>query len=251
VVDAEDLVLVEDREHLVVELLGLGEGRAERLLDDHAHVGALVAIELALAELADDDREERRRGREVEAAVHPLAGVVVELVQGAGERLVHARLVERAGDVADLLEQLLEHRLVGLAPRELLDRLLGHVAELLVGHLRARHANEVEALGQRALVREVVDRRQQLAVREVARGSEDDQRRGVDRQALEPLDEGVLGADGSGDSAHSSPLSRSVSSRTAAAGSSPLSVTRCAGRPWPRSVCRSPTACACLSRVKP
>ena len=57
---------------------------------------------------------------------------------------------------------------------------------------RARDADQVEALGQRALVREVVDRRQQLALREVAGAAEDDERRRVDRQPLEPLDERVL-----------------------------------------------------------
>ena len=59
---------------------------------------------------------------------------------------------------------------------------------------RARRADQVEALGQRALVREVVDRRQQLALGQVARAAEDDERRRVDGQPLEPLDERVLAA---------------------------------------------------------
>src|ERR1700677_2775184 len=50
----------------------------------------------------------------------------------------------------------------------------------------------MEALGQRALVREVVERGQQFALGQVARGAEDDERRRGDRQALQPFDERVL-----------------------------------------------------------
>ena len=156
-----------------------------------------------LAELAHDDREEHRRGREVEAAVHPHAGGLVELVERLAQRLVDRRVVEHPRHVADLVEELVEDGRVGLAPRELLDGVLRLRAELLVGVVRARHADEVEALGQRALVGEVVERRQQLALGQVAGRAEDDQRRGVDRQPLEPLDEGVVGA--LGDGAHSEP----------------------------------------------
>ena len=42
-------------------------------------------------------------------------------------------------------------------------------------------------------MREVVERGEQLAVREVPGGAEDDQRRRVDRQPLETLDERILG----------------------------------------------------------
>ena len=66
------------------------------------------------------------------------------------------------------------------------------VAELVVGLLAAGGADQVEALGQRALVGEVVERGQQLALGEVARRAEDDHRRRRDRQPLEALDERVL-----------------------------------------------------------
>ena len=62
------------------------------------------------------------------------------------------------------------------------------LAELVVGHLARASPDQVEALGQRALVREVVERRQQLALRQVARRPEDHERGRVDRVPLEPLD---------------------------------------------------------------
>ena len=96
------------------------------------------------------------------------------------------------------LEQPVEHLRVGRAARVLLDRLARHVAEVVVGLLAARDADQVEALGERALVGEVVERGQQLAAGEVAGGAEDDQRRRRDREPLEPLDERVLASPRSG-----------------------------------------------------
>ena len=46
VVDAEDLRLVEDRQHAPVQLLRLRKRASERLLDDDAHVGILQVAEL-------------------------------------------------------------------------------------------------------------------------------------------------------------------------------------------------------------
>jgi hypothetical protein len=62
-----------------------------------------------------------------------------------------------------------------------------------VAVLAPGEADEVEALGQRPVVREVVERGQQLAVGQVARGPEDDQGRRVDGLTLEALDERVRG----------------------------------------------------------
>ena len=191
VVDAEDLALLEHRQHDLVELARLGQARAERLLDDHADLGVLRVVEVVRAELLDDDREELRRGREVEAAVQRLAGLLVDLRQHRREALVDRVVVERPADVARALEELREHLLVGRAARELADGARRELPELVVGEVRARAADEREVLGQRALVGEVVERGQELAAREVAGRAEDHERRGVDRQALEPGGEGV------------------------------------------------------------
>ena len=54
----------------------------------------------------------------------------------------------------------------------------------------SRHPDEPEPLGRRALVREVVERGQQLAMGEVPRRAEDHQCRWMYRQALETLEPG-------------------------------------------------------------
>ena len=55
-----------------------------------------------------------------------------------------------------------------------------------------RHADELKALRQRALVREVVERREELAVSEIAGRPEDHECGRVHRQPLESFDERVL-----------------------------------------------------------
>ena len=62
--------------------------------------------------------------------------------------------------------------------------------------------DELESFRQRPVVGEVVDRGQELAVREIAGSTEDHKGRRVDRRPLESLDEwvleqGDLGFDGS------------------------------------------------------
>jgi hypothetical protein len=56
----------------------------------------------------------------------------------------------------------------------------------------AGDTDELEALGERALVRQVVERREQLAVRQVPRRPEDHQGGRMDGKPLEPFDQRVL-----------------------------------------------------------
>ena len=59
--------------------------------------------------------------------------------------------------------------------------------------LAAGDADQLEPLRQGSLVREVIQSGQQLTAGEVARRAEDDERGRMDRKALEPLDQRVLG----------------------------------------------------------
>ena len=90
-------------------------------------------------------------------------------------RRVARRVVEREPDVAQVLEQAVEHALVGMACGENGGSTRPRSRGTRRGSSSARDADQVEALGQGALVREVVDRRQQLATREVAGRAEDDE----------------------------------------------------------------------------
>ena len=192
VVDPEDLALAERVVDDVLQRAGRLEVGAERLLDDAADVDPGMAVQARFLDLLDDHREELGRGGEVVVAVERLSGLLVERVEHLLELRVAGTVVERERDVPDVAEQRRENLLVGLAARELLDRLARLGLELLVGPLPPGHADQLEALRQRALVGEVVERGQQLAVRQVAGGAEDHQRGGRDRQPLEAFDQRVL-----------------------------------------------------------
>ena len=172
VVDAEDLRLVEDRVERLVELLGRGEVGAERLLgDDPPAVGA-TGRQLRRAEQFDDRWGGDRWDGEMEQPPRvPADGLL------RGSDRVHQRLrVVRVGGTER--EQLLEGvpcLALGLDQPELGDRVLGVLAELLVGRrtVRRRGADDAVLLRQQPGVGEVEQAGQQLALGEIARRPED------------------------------------------------------------------------------
>ena len=95
---------------------------------------------------------------------------------------------------------------VRAAAREALDRLTRHLPEVVVLLLATGDADQLEPLRQGALVGEVVQGRQQLAVREVAGGAEDNQRGRADGEPLEPFDQRVILFDLAGDGCALHPL---------------------------------------------
>ena len=165
------------------------------------------------------------------------------------ELAVGLAVVERDRHVVHALEQALEDLVVGLAPRVAADRLARDLAELVVGLLAAGRADQVEALGQRALVGEVVERGQQLARGEVARRAEDDHRRRRDREPLQPLDKRVV-ADllGRGVGGDRRPASRSLPRRRARPRGRR---TGCAARPAPCACTRPPCASRSARTARP
>ncbi|MFZ0972396.1 MAG: hypothetical protein WAN22_09230 [Solirubrobacteraceae bacterium] len=136
----------------------------------------LRAVQSRCLELAGDRREESRRRRKVEEAIELARRLIVELVERARELPVDSVVVERSRYVADVCDQAIEHIGVGVAPRESHDRFARHLAKVFVRVICSRDADEPEALGERTVVREVVKRRQQLAMGQVAGPAEHHQR---------------------------------------------------------------------------
>ena len=91
-----------------------------------------------------------------------------------------------------MLQQAPQNIWIGRTARELADRLLALLAVIGVLLIATRNTDEVKALGQRTVVSQVVQRRQQLAARQIARGAEDHKCRGGDRQTLQSCRERVL-----------------------------------------------------------
>jgi hypothetical protein len=116
----------------------------------------LDAVQSRCLELAGDRREESRRRRKVEDTIELARPLIVELFERASKLRVDGGVVERSRYVADVCDQAIEHIGVGLAPRESHDRFARHLAKVLVWVIFSRDADEPEAFGEGALVRQVV-----------------------------------------------------------------------------------------------
>ena len=101
-----------------VELARLLERRAERLLDDHPHLGVRRAATARCRPAARRSPRRIRARSRVEGAVQPLARPARRSRRAPAQLCVDGVVVERARHVPDVLEQALQHVLVGRAPRE-------------------------------------------------------------------------------------------------------------------------------------
>ena len=176
-IDSEHLVLAEDGvDHLVERPRRLAVV-AKRLLDDDARPAGLTS-QTVLGYRLDDRLVSGGRRREVEETVRVCAQREVELIQRASERLVSG--VVRGRDEMQMLGEAAPDLLVQWPrPAVLRDGGVELLAILLVAHRLARGADDGKRRRQEALQREVVERGDELALSEVARAAEDDDRRGL------------------------------------------------------------------------
>src|SRR6266540_4236505 len=170
VVDPEDLVLFEVLLDRAVELACRGEIVAERLLDDEPRPAFGAA---PLAERLDNRPEHDRRDCEVVDTVAARAALFVKLGERGREPVLAFLVGEVRWDVAHAFGQRIPDVFAELVARVVLDRFLHSLAELVIGLLGAGHADEAEAFRQQPAKRERVQRREELALREVAGGAED------------------------------------------------------------------------------
>ncbi len=198
VIDAIELVLVEDIEEVVIELARRREIRAERLLDDDSTPGAVfLARETRSSKLAGDRPERRRRGRHVEQAIALGATLGLDPLQGLPQPIVARGIVDIAAHIGgatdDTLGELFFHRPGG----ELLQRFAQVLAERVIRHFGAPDADQSKCVRQQATRRKIVKRWNEQPVHEVPGGAEHHQaawigllelaRRPVAGHALSPL----------------------------------------------------------------
>ena len=169
---------------------------AERLFDDHAREGAAALRVgdhlLGAEELGDDGEEIRRHGQVVDAAAAGAARFVA-LLQALVQLEVGLGFVEVAADVEESLGEVLPHRLVDRPrAREFVASLAHGHAPGVVGEVGPGEADDGLPRRQEPVVRERVERRHELALRQVARRSEDHEAGSVgDALLLEALAKGV------------------------------------------------------------
>src|SRR5581483_6882361 len=126
VIDAEDLAFMEDGVDLMVQLARRFEIVAERLLD-HDNGDTLLRLRHALrAQVLDDAGEEFRRGGEIEQAVAADLLFLVDAVELGLQTRVAVGVVKVKRKIADVLDELVELRIVLLRVAEF-DDAFAHV----------------------------------------------------------------------------------------------------------------------------
>ena len=181
-VDAIDLALVEHARDLEVQRRGAGKVVAERLLDDHpAPRGLLLpgVDQARLAQVGDDRREELGCDRQVEDPVAPRAVAPVELLERGLELLVRLRgrrtsRGRRRCGTGELGPDLSE-----VGPALLGQRFLVVGAQVVVGPVAAGEADDGVFGRQVSAPGQVVERRHELAMGQVARRAEEDHGAGL------------------------------------------------------------------------
>ena len=190
VVDAVDLRLAEDLADLAVEPDRRLEVAAERLLDDDPPpaAGVVLVVEADAAELLDDLREGRLLGREVEEHVAACLAFssssssrrVAERVEAAGVVEVHAHVARCA-----LANSVQTSSSIGCT-REYFSRAARISARNESSSYGRRPiADEHELVGQQVGPPELVERRHDLAMGQIAGRAEQDEDERV-RHALKP-----------------------------------------------------------------
>ena len=176
VVDAVDLRLAEDPEDLAVELLRGFEVAPEGLLDDHPAPAAVVllVVEAAPPELADDLRERRRLGRQVEQQVRARLVLEVHLLEALGQRVERRVVAEVAAVVRDPLEEVAFHLRLELDPAVRVEGRGDVLAERRVVVRAAADGEEAPVGGQEVRPPELGEGREDLAMGQIARRAEQD-----------------------------------------------------------------------------
>ena len=174
-VDAEDVLLQEHRAERVVDRVRALAVAADRLLDDDARVRAREPL---LADALGDGREQVGAGGEVEGA--DLLAVAEQLLEPFPA--LFAGGVERA--IVDARQERV-HRLVAVLGVAELDQRLAHgLLEILAREFAPRDADDAGGVGELAALVAVEQRREQLAIGEIAGAAEHDEVEGIDLDDL-------------------------------------------------------------------
>ena len=170
-INAEDIFGRKYLGHQIVKLLGRLEVVTKGLLDNDPPPSLQMLRQPSFAKLCQHRREQVRRNRQIERVVAARSLLLIELVQLVAKILERLSLVVLTHDYGQRAHELVENALIELCLCEGTDRLLDH---LLQRDLEPpRHAGNGEGGWQETVGGKVVERWQDLAVREVAGNAEE------------------------------------------------------------------------------
>ena len=176
VIDPIDLMLVQRSRELSVQCSGRVEVVPERLLDDDAAPPLVFGEQPCRAQLFDDRPEQRRRRREIEERVRRTSAVCQGgRRQGVAKPIVRVRIVEGSRQIRQSRLEPLASDTFGCHRAELLQIAADALPVRVSGQGLAAAADDTEAFWKQVIGVEVVQRRQQLALCQVAGRAEDHQ----------------------------------------------------------------------------
>ncbi len=185
VIDAIDLLFNESGVQPLVELARCGEVTSEWLLDDHANEGAgRLRRQAGGIEPVRQRHHGVWRRAEIEKTVATGAALAIDGFEHVAEWLESVSRVVVVGDVAQAFGERVPGVITQRHAAVLLDALTHLRAKLVVGHLAPAGAHHCESRRQVSFRGQRVERRHELAFRQVAAGAEDDDAEGNRRPRL-------------------------------------------------------------------
>src|SRR5215469_10938634 len=177
-VDAIDLRLIENRKNLGIQHAGRCAVSAERLLDDDARPRtiSLWLGKTGASELLDDVGVNLRWCGYIEETIAAQLTFTVEFLQSLGQAPVGVGVVVIARKISCLACEMLAFRFLRAGSLLLGYGLRRDGAELLIAHRSAREPQQSKPRRQAGMDGQIVERRQQLPLRQVARSTEHDHR---------------------------------------------------------------------------
>ena len=124
--------------------------------------------EVRLGDSLDDRREGRRRRGAIEEPPPLSAKLVVKRHEPIAERGEGGRIVQRRGDIRGPSREALPTLPIDPVARELFDRPAGALAEAGVVEAACARADDGATVGEQSLVGQVIERREQLALSQIA-----------------------------------------------------------------------------------
>ena len=146
----------------------------ERLFDHHALPRPVFLFRQPRgAKLVDDRSKKRGADRQIKENVAVSSLLLVHAGEKFAQILVELRLHEIAGEVVEALDEPVPGGLIDAAGGELVDFLGGALAVDLGGEILARDSDDGEVFRKQVALGEIVERRDQLSLGEVAARAED------------------------------------------------------------------------------
>ena len=174
-IDSVGVLLIEHSLHLFIELVGSLPIFSKRLLNDHPSPATILSFrKTELLKLTKNALEFRRAHAEVEQTVTARAVLRVKSIQFLSQLAISIFVAKLAAVIVNPICECVPNLLIFSRTRKFADRLSQFFAKAFVGFLTPGEASDLGGSWQIPVCFDVVERRNQLSVGQVPRGTKND-----------------------------------------------------------------------------